>query len=129
MKPYIFIARNGIYIIDLQKTLQLAEEGVRLSCATVGAKGGSVLFVGTKKQAKVAIREDATRCGMPYVTERWLGGMLTNFQTIHQSVQQLDDIEAMMTDGRIEQLSKKEQLEIEHDVREAGARTSAASAR
>src|SRR5512136_1265461 len=95
MKPYIFIARNGIYIIDLQKTLR----SLQRACAfarEVSEKGGTVLFVGTKKQAKVAIKECATRCGMPYVTERWLGGMLTNFATIHKSVQRLEDIEAMM---------------------------------
>ena len=114
MKPFIFIARNGIYIIDLQKT----QRALQKACAfvrDVSEKGGSVLFVGTKKQAKVAIREYATRCGMPYVTERWLGGMLTNFATVHKSVQRLDEIEAMMSDGRIEQFSKKEQLEIAHD--------------
>ncbi len=114
MKPYIFIARNGIYIIDLQKTLRAlhrANEFLR----QVAEKGGTVLFVGTKKQAKVAIKECADRCGMPYVTERWLGGMLTNFATIHRSVQRLEDIEAMMADGRMEQFSKKEQLEINRD--------------
>lgn len=114
MKPYIFIARGGIYIIDLQKTLRAVER----ACAFlrgVSEQGGSVLFVGTKKQAKVAIKEHAVKCGMPYVTERWLGGMLTNFSTIHKSVARLDDIEAMMADGRIEQFSKKEQLEISRD--------------
>ena len=111
MKPYIFIARGGIYIIDLQKTLR----NLQKACAflnQVGAKGGSVLFVGTKKQAKVAIREYAERCKMPYVTERWLGGMLTNYQTIYKSVQKLDEYEAMMADGRMANFSKKEQLEI-----------------
>jgi small subunit ribosomal protein S2 len=110
MKPYIFIARGGIYIIDLQKTLKLLNNACDF-LRGVGAKGGTVLFVGTKKQAKFAVREYAEKCNMPYVTERWLGGMLTNFQTIHQSVQKLDDFEAMMTDGRLEKLSKKEQLE------------------
>jgi small subunit ribosomal protein S2 len=110
MKPYIFIARGGIYIIDLQKTLKLLNNACDF-LRTVGAKNGTVLFVGTKKQAKVAVREYATKCNMPYVTERWLGGMLTNFQTIHNSVQKLDDYEAMMHDGRLERLSKKEQLE------------------
>ena len=111
MKPYIFIARGGIYIIDLQRTLR----ALNRACAflkTVGAKGGTVLFVGTKKQAKVAIREYADRVGMPYVTERWLGGMLTNHQTIYKSVQKLEEIEAMMNDGRMENFSKKEQLEF-----------------
>ncbi len=111
MKPYIFIARGGIYIIDLQKTLKSLRKAAGF-LKEVAAKGGSVLFVGTKKQAKVAIKEYATRAGMPYVTERWLGGMLTNFQTIYKSVQKLENIEAMMADGRMDNFSKKEQLEI-----------------
>ncbi len=111
MKPYIFIARGGIYIIDLQRTLrQLNMASAFLK--TVSAKGGTVLFVGTKKQAKVAIKEYADRVNMPYVIERWLGGMLTNHQTIYKSVQKLEEIEAMMNDGRIENFSKKEQLEF-----------------
>lgn len=111
MKPYIFIARGGIYIIDLQRTLRAlnqAQDFLRI----VGAKGGTVLFVGTKKQAKIAIKEMADRVDMPYVTERWLGGMLTNWQTIYKSVQKLEEIEAMMRDGRMENFSKKEQLEF-----------------
>jgi small subunit ribosomal protein S2 len=111
MKPYIFIARGGIYIIDLQRTLRALNKACDF-LKTVGAKGGTVLFVGTKKQAKVAIREMAEKAGMPYVTERWLGGMLTNHQTIYKSVQKLDEIEAMMNDGRMENFSKKEQLEF-----------------
>jgi len=111
MKPYIFIARGGIYIIDLQRTLRALNKACEF-LKTVGAKGGTVLFVGTKKQAKVAIREMAEKAGMPYVTERWLGGMLTNHQTIYKSVQKLDEIEAMMNDGRMENFSKKEQLEF-----------------
>jgi len=111
MKPYIFIARGGIYIIDLQKSLRLLNKATDFLREAV-SKGGSVLFVGTKKQAKVAIRENAEKCGMPYVTERWLGGMLTNWQTISQRVEKLEDYEAMMTDGRMEKLSKKEQLEV-----------------
>lgn len=111
MKPYIFIARGGIYIIDLQKSLRLLNRATAFLEDTV-SKGGSVLFVGTKKQAKVAIRENAEKCGMPYVTERWLGGMLTNWQTISQRVEKLEDYEAMMRDGRMEKLSKKEQLEV-----------------
>jgi small subunit ribosomal protein S2 len=111
MKPYIFIARGGIYIIDLQKTLRQLNRSIAF-LHDVAAKGGSVLFVGTKKQAKIAIRENAQKCGMPYVTERWLGGMLTNWQTIHQRVEKMEDYEAMMNDGRMEKLSKKEQLEL-----------------
>jgi small subunit ribosomal protein S2 len=113
MKPYIFIARGGIYIIDLQKTLAALKKAVAF-LKEVAAKGGTVLFVGTKKQAKVAIKEYALRCGMPYVTERWLGGMLTNYATIYRSVQRLEEIEAMMGDGRLSNFSKKEQLEINH---------------
>jgi small subunit ribosomal protein S2 len=111
MKPYIFIARGGIYIIDLQKTLRLLNRAIDFMTG-VAQKKGTVLFVGTKKQAKVAIRECAQTCNMPFVTERWLGGMLTNFSTIFKSVQKLEDIEAMMADGRMENFSKKEQLEI-----------------
>ena len=111
MKPYIFIARGGIYIIDLQRTLKALNRACDF-LKTVGAKGGTVLFVGTKKQAKVAIREMAEKADMPYVTERWLGGMLTNHQTIYKSVQKLDEIEAMMNDGRMETFSKKEQLQF-----------------
>jgi len=111
MKPYIFIARGGIYIIDLQRTLRNLNKASKF-LETVGAKGGSVLFVGTKKQAKVAIKEFAGRVDMPFVTERWLGGMLTNHQTIYKSVQKLEEIEAMMNDGRMENFSKKEQLEF-----------------
>ncbi len=111
MKPYIFIARGGIYIIDLQITLRKLNEACDF-LKKVASKGGTVLFVGTKKQAKVAIRDMAGRVNMPYVTERWLGGMLTNHQTIYKSVQKLEEIEAMMNDGRIENFSKKEQLEF-----------------
>ncbi|MBK9302588.1 MAG: 30S ribosomal protein S2 [bacterium] len=111
MRPYIFIARNGIYIIDLQKTLRALNKA-RDFLTGVSAKGGTVLFVGTKKQAKVAVKELATRCNMPYVTERWLGGMLTNWQTISKSVAKLDEIENLRATGKIEQFSKKEQLEI-----------------
>jgi small subunit ribosomal protein S2 len=111
MKPYIFIARGGIYIIDLQRTLKALNRSTAF-LKTVGAKGGKVLFVGTKKQAKVAIREYAEQSGNPYVIERWLGGMLTNHQTIYKSVQKLEEIEAMMNDGRIENFSKKEQLDL-----------------
>jgi len=111
MRPYIFIARNGIYIIDLQKTLRSLNKASTF-LEGVAAKGGSVLFVGTKKQAKVAVREHAEKCGMPYVTERWLGGMLTNWQTISKSVRKLDEIEELRATGKIESFSKKEQLQI-----------------
>ncbi|MBU0743004.1 30S ribosomal protein S2 [bacterium] len=111
MRPYIFIARNGIYIIDLQKTLRAIRNASNF-LQKVASKGGTVLFVGTKKQAKVAVRDMAERCGMPYVTERWLGGMLTNWQTISKRVAKLDEIESLRNTGKIEQFSKKEQLEI-----------------
>ena len=111
MKPYIFIARGGIYIIDLQKSLRLLNRACDF-LRDVTSKGGSVLFVGTKKQAKIAVRENAQKCNMPFVTERWLGGMLTNWQTISQRVEKMEDYEAMMKDGRMEKLSKKEQLEV-----------------
>ncbi len=111
MKPYIFIARGGIYIIDLQRTLKALNRATEF-LKGVATKGGTVLFVGTKKQAKVTIEEMANRIDMPYVTERWLGGMLTNHQTIYKSVQKLEEIEAMMNDGRIENFSKKEQLDL-----------------
>ena len=107
MKPYIFGERNGIYIIDLGKTAKLfrsAEEFVQNVCAD----GGTVLFVGTKRQAQDAVAEEAQRCGMFYVNERWLGGLLTNFTTIQRSLARLRELEAMSTDGRYESLSKKE---------------------
>ena len=107
MKQYIFGERNGIYIIDLGKALKLfrdAEEFV----TRLAAEGRTVLFVGTKRQAKDVIAEEAQRCGMFYVNERWLGGLLTNFSTIQRSLGRLRDLEAMMTDGRYDTLSKKE---------------------
>jgi len=109
MKRFILCPKNGIYVIDLNKTLTTIErftERVRQEVS----KGGKVLFVGTKKQLKDCIREEAERCNMPYVTERWLGGMLTNFQTIRQSIAKLEKIEKMETDGTIEALPKKERL-------------------
>ncbi|NLL12757.1 MAG: 30S ribosomal protein S2 [Fibrobacter sp.] len=107
MKRFILCPKNGIYIIDLNKTLISLEKFVERVRKEV-ARGGKVLFVGTKKQLKDCIREEAERCGMPYVSERWLGGMLTNFQTIRQSVAKLEKIETMEADGTIEALPKKE---------------------
>jgi small subunit ribosomal protein S2 len=107
MKKYIFVERSGIYIVDLQKTL----ECLGWACDAVIAcvkDGGMVLFVGTKKQAKDVIKEEARRCEMPYVTERWLGGMLTNYKTIRNNVKRLEDLEAMEADGRLAALAKKE---------------------
>ncbi len=114
MKPYIFGARNGIYIIDLQKTVQLFKEAyqfVRDLCA----KGDFILFVGTKKQAQETIYEQATRSGMFYVNHRWLGGMLTNFQTIKRSIDRLNKLEAMKNEEIYNLLPKKEVLELEKE--------------
>jgi small subunit ribosomal protein S2 len=107
MKKYIFVERSGIYIIDLQKTLDCLEKACKAVTACVAA-GKPVLFVGTKKQAKDVIKEEAKRCEMPYVTERWLGGMLTNFHTIKHSINHLNELDAMEADGRMASLAKKE---------------------
>ncbi|NLD93129.1 MAG: 30S ribosomal protein S2 [Fibrobacter sp.] len=109
MKRFILCPKNGIYIIDLNKTLQNVEKLIGKVKKEVG-KGGKVLFVGTKKQLRDCIKEEAIRCNMPFVTERWLGGMLTNFQTIRQSIAKLDKIEAMENDGTINALPKKERM-------------------
>ena len=106
MKRFILCPRNGIYIIDLNKTLRCIEKFLARVNKEVAA-GGKVLFVGTKKQVKDCLKEEAMRCGMPYVTERWLGGMLTNFQTIRKSVTKLEKIEAMEKDGTFEAIPKK----------------------
>ncbi|MEA1979974.1 MAG: 30S ribosomal protein S2 [candidate division Zixibacteria bacterium] len=111
MKPFIFTARNGIYIIDLQKTLNALEKA-QSKVQEVVSRGKSILFVGTKKQAKVVIQEQASRINGFYVTERWLGGMLTNFNTIKNSIKKLKDIEKMKQDGTIEKFTKKEGLKI-----------------
>ncbi|NWG01359.1 MAG: 30S ribosomal protein S2 [Syntrophaceae bacterium] len=114
MKPYIFGARNGIYIIDLQKTVQLFKE-VSQFVRDIVAKGEYILFVGTKKQAQETISEQATRCGMFYVNHRWLGGMLTNFQTIKRSIDRLNKLEAMRNEEIYNLLPKKEVLELEKE--------------
>ena len=111
MKKFIFIERNGIYIIDLQKTLKALHDARQL-LEGIAKKNGSVLFVGTKRQAKDAILEEAGRCTMPYVNERWLGGMLTNFKTIKSNIRRFKEIEKMDADGTLEKLSKKEQAQI-----------------
>ena len=107
MKKFIFMERNGIYIIDLQKTLKCIQDA-RSAIVKVARNGGHVLFVGTKKQAKQIVGEDAGRCGMYHVTERWLGGMLTNFKTIKTSIKRLKELDAMVADGTMDKLSKKE---------------------
>ena len=114
MKPYIFGARNGIYIIDLQKTVSLARNAFRFVSDAV-ARGGSVLFVGTKKQAQDAVQEEASRCGMYHVTNRWLGGTLTNFKTIKTGIERLKTIEKMSQDGTYERLPKKEIAQLERE--------------
>jgi small subunit ribosomal protein S2 len=112
MKHYIFMERNGIYILDLQKTL-IALEEARQAVEAVARRGGKVLFVGTKRQAREPLIREAERCGMYHITERWLGGMLTNFKTIRSSVKRLLEIEAMATDGTYEKMAKKEVSRLE----------------
>lgn len=107
MAKYIFTARNGIYIIDLQKTVRKVEEAYQF-VKSVAAEGGQVLFVGTKKQAHDTVAEEAQRCGMYWVNERWLGGMLTNFTTIRKRVERLKELERMESDGTFDSLPKKE---------------------
>jgi len=115
MKPFIFAARNGIYIIDLQKTLNALEKA-KMKVQEVVSRGKSILFIGTKKQAKEVIAEEAARCGGFFVTERWLGGMLTNFNTIKNSIKKLKDIERMKQDGTFEKFTKKERAGIDHEA-------------
>ena len=115
MKPYIFTERNGIHIIDLQQTVKLLNQAYTLIRDKV-AEGGTILFVGTKRQAQETIMDEATRCGMPYVTERWLGGTLTNWSTIYQRVQELERLEKLRDSGEINRLTKKEGLLIERDI-------------
>ena len=114
MKPYIFGARNGIYIIDLQKTVTMARSAFRF-VADITARGGSVLFVGTKKQAQDVIREEAARAGQFFVTSRWLGGTLTNFKTIKQGIDRLKTLEKMSEDGTFERLPKKEVAQLDRE--------------
>jgi len=111
MAPYIFTERNGIYIIDLQKTVRKLEEAY-LYVRSIAEAGGSVLFVGTKKQAQDSIREEAARCGMPFVNARWLGGMLTNFNTIQRRIKRLGQLQAMEQDGTFDMLPKKEVIKL-----------------
>ncbi|MEK6631340.1 MAG: 30S ribosomal protein S2 [Acidobacteriota bacterium] len=114
MKPYIFGERNGIYIIDLGKTTKLYKDAEDF-VTSLASDGGTVLFVGTKRQAQDAVADDAQRCGMFYVNQRWLGGLLTNFTTIQRSLTRMRELEAMSTDGRYEALSKKEIAGIEKE--------------
>jgi small subunit ribosomal protein S2 len=116
MKPYIFGQRNGIYIIDLGKTARLFSDAEAF-VNQLAADGGTVLFVGTKRQAQDAVAEESQRCGMHFVNQRWLGGLLTNFTTIQRSLTRLRELEAMETDGRYESLSKKEVAGVEKEKR------------
>ncbi len=114
MARYIFTERNGIYIIDLQKTVKMVEDAYNF-LRDVAAEGKKILFVGTKKQAQEAVKEEAERCGMFYVNERWLGGMLTNFETIRKRVDRLYELERMEEDGTFNLLPKKEVAQLMHE--------------
>jgi small subunit ribosomal protein S2 len=114
MKDYIFGERNGIYIIDLQKTLKMFKEASKF-VTELAASGKVILFVGTKRQAQDAIAEEATRCGMFYINQRWLGGLLTNWVTVQKSVKRLQELDEMATDGRYDLLTKKEVIKLERE--------------
>jgi small subunit ribosomal protein S2 len=114
MKEYIFGERNGIYIIDLQKTLKLFKDASKFVTELCGS-GKTILFVGTKRQAQDAIAEEAGRAGMPYINQRWLGGLLTNWVTVQKSVKRLQELDDMATDGRYELLTKKEVIRLERE--------------
>ena len=115
MSKYIFGERNKIHITNLEKTLPMYQEAMNF-LSGLAAKGGSVLFVGTKRAASQAVAEEAQRAGMPYVNHRWPGGMMTNFKTVKQSIRRLKDIEAMQQDGRIARLTKKEGLNLQREL-------------
>src|ERR1051326_6580342 len=116
MKEYIFGERNGIYIIDLQKTQKMFRDALAaVSNMVAEDRGKMMLFVGTKRQAQDAVREEAERAGQYYVNQRWLGGLLTNFQTVQKSIKRLKDLEAMQTDGRYEKLTKKERIKLDRE--------------
>ncbi|WP_433542639.1 30S ribosomal protein S2 [Neomoorella humiferrea] len=114
MAPYIFTERNGIYIIDLQRTVKMIEEAYNF-VRDLARNGGMILFVGTKKQAQEAVKEEAERCGMFYVNVRWLGGTLTNFQTIRRRIERLKELERMEEEGTFEVLPKKEVARLRHE--------------
>ena len=115
MAPYIYTERNGIYIIDLQKSVGKVDEAYD-AISDIAAQGGTILFVGTKKQAQDAIKTEAERCGMYYVNERWLGGMLTNFKTIQSRIARLKEIETMQEDGTFDVLPKKEVINLKKEL-------------
>ncbi|MDY6324184.1 MAG: 30S ribosomal protein S2 [Catonella sp.] len=114
MAPYIYTERNSIHIIDLQKTVGMVDDAYN-AIKEIAANGGTILFVGTKKQAQDAIKEEAERCGMYYVNERWLGGMLTNFRTIKTRIERLKEIEKMSEDGTFDVLPKKEVIKLKKE--------------
>lgn len=115
MAPYIFGERNKIHIINLEQTLPLYQDAMNF-LGKVASRKGNILFVGTKNAANACIKEEAARCGMPYVNHRWLGGMLTNFKTVRQSIKRLRELEAMLSDGSAARLSKKEILGLRRDL-------------
>lgn len=115
MKPYIYGSKNGIHIIDLQQTARGLVEGARFLSAKAG-QGGQILFVGTKRAARDIVAEESVRCGMHFVNHRWLGGTLTNFQTVKKSIERLSTLEAARDEGRFELLSKKEALELTREI-------------
>jgi len=115
MAPYIFGHRNKIHIINLEKTLELYQAAIKF-VRQLSANKGTILFVGTKRQAREILHEEAVRCAMPYVDHRWLGGMLTNFKTVKQSIKRLKEMEGMAEDGSLERLSKKEALNIQRET-------------
>ena len=115
MAPYIFAERNGIYIIDLQKTVKKLDEAYKF-VTDIAAEGGEILFVGTKKQAQDSVKEEAIRCGMPYVNARWLGGMMTNFNTIKTRIKRLEQLKKMQEDGTFAMLPKKEVAKLELEI-------------
>ena len=123
MRPYIFTERNGIHIIDLQQTVKSINTAYSVIRDCVST-GGVVMFVGTKRQAQETVRDEATRCGMPYVIERWLGGMLTNWSTMYQRIQELERMEKLFATGEIEKLTKKEALLIQREITRLNLRLS-----
>jgi small subunit ribosomal protein S2 len=123
MKPYIFTERNGIHIIDLQQTSKLLNTAYNVIRDAV-ANGGTVLFVGTKRQAQETVAEEANRCGMPFVTERWMGGILTNWTTMHARIQELERLEKMRDTGELDRLTKKEGLLIGREITRLSTRLS-----
>jgi len=125
MKPYIFTERNGIHIIDLQQTVKLLNQGYN-TVRDIAANGGTVLFVGTKRQAQETVAEEAARCGMPFVTERWMGGMLTNWTTMFKRIQELERLEKVRDTEEINRLTKKEGLLVQRDITRLGTRLSGA---